>query len=153
MNNKQILVAAAALLFTLGSCKKKTTLSTISKTKTEYLTQSTWKLTSVMMSNNGSTPVEAISSYLPCQLDNIFKFSTNSAFTQTEGLTKCATTDPDTIYTGNWQFLTNETFLKITDNSGLDKSLKVITLDATTFKGELNDSSVSSSILLYTWKH
>jgi hypothetical protein len=151
MNNKKIIVAAAALLFTLGSCKKETTPSTISKTVA--LTQSGWKITSVMMSTNGAPAVESISMYPSCFVDNIFTFSANTAFTQTEGLTKCDPTDPDTISTGNWGFISNETFLNITDDStGGVTSLKIITLDATTFKGEMYDS-LSSSNIVYTWKH
>lgn len=153
MNNKNFLVAAVALLFTLGSCKKETTPSSISKTKTELLTQSGWKLTSVMTSTNGAPAVEGISSYLPCELDNITTFSTNSVYAEIEGLTKCDPIDADTVNTGTWALATNETYLNVTEASlGYTASLKMITLDATTLKLE-NYDSLSATSYMFTWKH
>ena len=150
MNNKKILVAAVALLFTLGSCKKETTPSSISKTK--LLTQSTWKLTSVTTSTNGATPVEGISSYLPCELDNITTFSTNGVYSETEGLTKCdPAMDPDTVSSGTWVFATNETYLNVA-SLGYTTSLKMLTLDATTLKLE-NFDITSATSYVFTWKH
>jgi len=150
MNNKQILVAAAALLFTLGSCKKETTPSTISKTKTEYLTLSNWKLTAVTGSTNGAAPIDYFTTIaLPCEKDNIYTFSTNSAYAETEGLTKCDPADPQTVDAGNWAFATNETYLNITI-TGTAASYKILTLDANTLKLQYTEATTVYDL---TWTH
>jgi hypothetical protein len=150
MKNKKFLIAAFALLFALGSCKKETTPSTTSKTKNEYLTLSSWKLTAVTGSTNGAAPIDYFTTIaLPCEKDNIYTFSTNSAYSETEGVTKCDPADPQTVDAGNWAFATNETYLNITI-TGTAASYKILTLDANTLKLQYTEAGTVYDL---TWTH
>ena len=98
------------LLTSLGhvvfsSCEKDE--DPVPKTKTELLTQLTWKFGAATV---GGTDVSA--SLPTCQKDNIMTFTTAGTGTVDEGLTKCNAGDPQTN-PFTWSFATNETVLNI----------------------------------------
>jgi uncharacterized membrane protein len=107
----------AAFLFAVTSCGDKN--DTPPKTKTQLLTQGSWKFKSAVAA--GTDFSSALQS---CQKDNIYTFNTNGSGNANEGATKCAGTDPDnTPFT--WAFVNNETEMTI--------STPLFTNGATTF--------------------
>jgi hypothetical protein len=100
-----------AILF--FSCKKdKDSSGTPSKTKTELITQSTWKFSTATVGGSD------VSSFLQsCQKDNILTFvkpvsGTTGDGSADEGATKCNSGDPQTN-PFTWYFQSNETSIHI----------------------------------------
>jgi hypothetical protein len=108
-----ILFAAMALTISVTGCKGKKTPDPIvpAKTKTELLTQSSWKLTAVTVNPtyNGFTEYSQMAT---CDTDNIYIFNTGGVLTLDEGASKCNPGDPQTG-TDIWVFKTNETIITI----------------------------------------
>lgn len=97
------LVISAAVFFT--ACSKSD--SSTSKTKTELITQGSWKFSGATV--NG---VDVSSLLQTCQKDNVLTFSSNGSGTLDEGATKCNSSDPQTD-PFTWSFMTNETVLHV----------------------------------------
>ena len=76
------------------------------KTKTELITQSSWKFEKITASGLDVTDNPAFS----CVKDNSVSFATNMTGNITEGTTICS---PTTAGAFTWQFKTNETILYI----------------------------------------
>jgi len=92
---------AIVLLFSLlfANCKKSSSDKT--KTKTELITQTSWKF------DNAKVSGVDVSSFLQtCETDNILSFSSNGTGVVDEGATKCNSGDPQTN-PFNWSFTTN----------------------------------------------
>lgn len=88
------------------SCKKSSSSSsTPPKTKTELLSQTSWKFSAATA--NGS---DASSYIQACQKDNTYTFVSNGSGNVDEGPTKCNPGDQQTI-PFNWNFASNETVL------------------------------------------
>ena len=86
----------------LVSCKKSSV-----KTKTELLTQGTWKFKSATVGGSDwSSNIQA------CQKDNVYTFVSNGTGSADEGPAKCNTGDPQTI-PFTWNFQSAETILFI----------------------------------------
>ena len=93
--------------FIFSSCNKDDAAPPASKTKTQLLTQSSWKFKSATA--NGADA----SGYLQaCQKDNIYIFLVGGTGTADEGPTKCNVGDPQTTSL-TWNFASNETILHI----------------------------------------
>ncbi|MDZ4808073.1 MAG: hypothetical protein SGI96_07350 [Bacteroidota bacterium] len=88
----------------LSSCQKDDNLPVI-KTKTQLLTQKTWKFSSATL---GGTDMTA--SVPACQKDNVTSFITGGTGSGNEGATKCNVTDPQTV-SFTWSFQSGETML------------------------------------------
>lgn len=102
-----ILLILFAVNFLLSSSCKKNNDPPAAKTKTELLSQGTWKFKSAVVgttdySNNLQT----------CQKDNILTFLAAGTGNVDEGPTKCNAADPQTN-PFTWNFQTNETKLFI----------------------------------------
>jgi hypothetical protein len=99
-----VLVSFSTLLVFTG-CDKDDPPAPAPKTKTQLLTQSTWRFSVITW---GGTDYTA---QLPaCYKDNTLKFETNGTGTADEGPTKCNAGDPQTTaYT--WVFASGETVL------------------------------------------
>jgi hypothetical protein len=100
-------VLIAANFFIYSSCNKSDYNPPTPKTKTELLTQGSWKFKSATA--NGGDASGFLSA---CQKDNIYTFLAAGTGTADEGLTKCNGADPQTTSL-TWSFLTNETILHI----------------------------------------
>jgi hypothetical protein len=74
-------------------------------TKTDLLTQKTWKLTNLKISG-------AEIELGDCVLDDIYSFAKPSAYTLDESTAKCDPNDSQ-ITTGTWIFIEKETKIKI----------------------------------------
>lgn len=77
------------------------------KTKTELLSQSTWKFSAAAV---GGSDVSAF--LQTCQKDNILTFASAGTGTLDEGATKCNAGDPQTS-PFTWSFMTSETVLHV----------------------------------------
>ena len=76
------LTILAISIFAIASCGKKdtTTTTTTSKTKTQLLTQKTWKLTNVRYKINSGSWVDAYSTVSSCVKDNIVSYSSTGSY-------------------------------------------------------------------------
>jgi hypothetical protein len=126
MRQPIVKVTAALLLISLAftACKKS---STHVKTKTELLTQSTWRFSSATV---GGIDVSAF--LQACQRDNILTFVSAGTGTLDEGATKCNAGDPQTT-PFIWSFMTNETILHISTIlfTGGSSDFNIVTLSET----------------------
>jgi Lipocalin-like domain len=101
--NKQIKWLTAALLISfLISCGKED--EPVVKTKTQLLTQSSWKFQSATASGTDISNNPAIA----CIKDDVITFSSALTGTVTEGTIVC---NPTTASNFTWRFETNETIL------------------------------------------
>ncbi|MEP6700268.1 MAG: lipocalin family protein [Bacteroidota bacterium] len=102
---KQFAVLALGFILIFSSCSKD---NTPPKTKTQLLTQGSWKFKSA---TTGGTDFS--SSLQACQKDNILIFvAAGGTGTVDEGPTKCNAGDPQTT-PFTWNFQSNETILFI----------------------------------------
>jgi len=100
-----IIPAFLSFLVIAVSCKKSSPDKPADKTKTELITQSTWKF------DNAKVAGTDISSLLDdCDKDNTVTFSSNGSGIVDEGTSKCDPTDPQTV-DFSWNFNNNETTL------------------------------------------
>jgi hypothetical protein len=99
------------------------------KTKTQLISQSTWKFSGATVGGND------VSAFLQtCQKDNILTFSaTGGTGTLDEGATKCNSGDPQTN-PFTWNFLNSETelFISATLFSGGSSTFTLVSLTETT---------------------
>jgi hypothetical protein len=127
MTMKKIIlkIITAIILFSslFITCKK----SSHVKTRTELLTQKTWKFSSATV--NG---MDASSNLQACQKDNIYTFVSAGTGNVDEGPSKCNSGDPQTI-SFTWNFTTNETVLHISTSffSGGSNDFTIMTLSET----------------------
>jgi hypothetical protein len=93
------------------SCKKSSS-SAAAKSKTEYLSQGTWKILSVGVDLNkdGIVDADATGYVQSCHLDDTYAFRANGTGTIDEGATKCNASDPQSS-DFTWVFKNNETIL------------------------------------------
>jgi hypothetical protein len=94
-----------SFLLILAGCSKDDDAPPTNKTKTELITQGTWKFSDAKV--NG---VSVATFLQACQKDNVLTFITGGTGTANEGATKCNAADPQSN-PFNWTFQTNETLL------------------------------------------
>lgn len=120
-------VILLSLTLSLASCKKDA-----DKSKTELLTQSSWKQTNSETLIGGSW-VSDWSTVDACDKDDLTTFKTDKTYQLTEGASKCDPTDPDLIDTGTWSFNSDETAIIVDGLSApinaLDNNTLVVTSD------------------------
>jgi len=102
-------IVGVAVVLAIGSCSKSET-TPIAETNGTLLAgtkgaSKSWSLTSATVSVNGAT-AQAVTDIPACESDNVFVFSNNATqdYTETEGSTSCASTDPATVEKGSWAF-------------------------------------------------
>ena len=101
-----LVTVLASSMFLLSSCDKDND-NTTPKTKTQLISQGSWKFSSATI--NGS---DASGMVQACQKDNILVFAAAGTGNASEGPTKCNSGDPDNI-PFTWNFANNETTLHI----------------------------------------
>ena len=105
-----LMVAANFTAFT--SCETNDHLLVI--TKTDLLTSGSWKRIALTSNpaydwyGDGNFATDVLSAMKPCEKDNFDTYRNNGTGDVSEGATKCAPTDPQTL-TFNWAFANNET--------------------------------------------
>lgn len=152
---KKITILAITVL-AIASCGKKTTTntSTTSKTKTQLLTQKTWKLTNVRYKINSGSWVDAYGTISSCVKDNIVTYSTSGAYSIDEGATKCNTSDPQTYISGTWNFQNSETQLATVTSTFGTQVQSIVTLDENTLQStETGTSGGNTQTNEYTYSH
>ena len=102
--NKLVLLLICALSFSLNSCDKEDVPD--EKTKTELLTQSSWKFKTATA--NGTDVSNQNPPFAPCRKDNIITFAINGSGTISEGATSCTPAE-NTNFT--WNFTGNESII------------------------------------------
>ena len=101
------LVLFSSLLFT--SCKKSDPAPLGAQTNAKFLAgekgkSKSWKLREFIVQQGTNAPKTA--TLAGCFLDNLITFSNNDSqdYADTEGTSKCSTSDPDAIESGTWAF-------------------------------------------------
>ncbi len=134
-----------AVLLLLGSallnCKKDN--NNPAKSKTQLLTQKTWKQVKMEQKSSPSDPwTDVTAGVAACDLDNIITFNNSAMFTETEGATRCNPADPDLVTVGSWTFQNNETVLRLTVTGSGTVDAQIETLDEGTLKYNISNPSV-----------
>ena len=136
---------AISILFLTG-CQKDDNPAPAAKTKTELISQSTWKFSAATV---GGTNVSG--SLQACQKDNIMTFVAAGTGTIDEGPTKCNSGDPQTN-PFTWNFVSSETVVHVSAVlfTGGSNDFTIVSLTAT----ELIVSQViSSQTVVVTFIH
>ena len=107
---KSFLLLALAAGFTFTSCDKD---DDAAPSKTEMLTNKSWKMTASTVSVNNGNPNDVYAMMPACNKDDFSTFTSDGKYTLDEGATKCNANAVQT-QTGTWQFTENETKLKST---------------------------------------
>lgn len=102
-----LLVAGFVMIFFIFASCNKNDNNPPSKTKTQLITQGTWKFQTATA--NGT---DVSGNLRACQKDNIYIFLAAGTGTADEGPTRCNLGDPATN-PFNWNFLSSETILHI----------------------------------------
>jgi hypothetical protein len=122
------------VLFLAVSCDDDDDDMPSGSTKTQTLTQASWKFESagIDQDKNGTMDADISSQINACVKDNTVKFEPNNTGTSDEGATKCPTSPSQTI-PFTWAFASNETVITISGNAvaGLGGQFKIITLTDT----------------------
>ena len=100
-----IIPAFLTFLVLAISCKKSSPDKPAEKTKTELITQTSWKFDNAKV---GGTDVSLLLE--ACDKDNIVSFSSNGSGNVDEGTSQCDPSDPATV-PFSWNFENNETTL------------------------------------------
>jgi len=104
-----LFILVAANFFIYSSCNKSSDYNPPApKTKTELLTQGTWKFKTATA--NGSDVSNQAPPFDACRKDNIMTFSVGGGGNVNEGPTSCAPPEGTTF---TWNFATNETVLHV----------------------------------------
>jgi len=122
-----LIVCSLTILFLLPACQKNDNIPPAAKTKTELISQSTWKFSAATVGGADA------SAYLQaCQKDNIYTFVAAGTGTIDEGPSRCNGSDPQTN-PFTWNFLSNETMLHISTVlfSGGSNDFTLVSLTAT----------------------
>lgn len=101
-----MLIGLPTALLSFSSCDKN---DDPPKTKTQLLTQSTWKFKTATA--NGT---DVSSSLQTCQKDNLLTFSSGGNGNVNEGPSKCNGADPDNI-PFTWAFASGETLINVSN--------------------------------------
>lgn len=120
------IVIACFISLLVISCKKESN-DPPAKTKTELITQASWKFSTA---TSGGTDISAF--IATCQKDNILTFSASLNGIADEGATKCNAGDPQTN-PFTWSFGAGETILNVSSTffSGGSNVFTIVSLTAT----------------------
>jgi hypothetical protein len=137
------LLLAAALI---TACSKD---SAPAKTKTEFITQASWKFESEGIDLDKNGTIEAPSGEVEdCNKDDVFTFVSGGTGTRDEGATKCDGADPQ-INPFVWQFKSNETEIEFDGHL-----FKLHTLNDNSLKGYKDIDTMGISVRIWaTFKH
>lgn len=124
----QVTPVLLSIMLIFGACgKDNNDNNPAPKTKTQLLTQNTWRFSSATV---GGSDVSAF--LQACQKDNILSFVSNGNGTVDEGPLKCNAGDPQTS-AFTWNFLNNETqlFISATLFTGGSSTFNIVALSET----------------------
>lgn len=98
---KKILFCAAAAALAFSSCKKSSGNEALAITKENLI--GTYKMTAMTISINGIKQ-DGMSSFDPCEKDDLYVLKAGDAFDYTDAGTVCS---PDGSYSGSWSLSSN----------------------------------------------
>jgi len=130
----QSLILSFAGFVIFISCKKDKE-DNAPKTKTEFITTGTWKLTAYTSTpaydwyGNGVFATNILAALNPCEADGFDTYKINGILEINEGALKCSPMDPQT-FTATWEFTDNENKILY---DGFDK-YELTELTATTMR-------------------
>ena len=102
------ILSATALI----SCSKDSSTNN-TKSKTELLTQKTWKFEIYGLDeNNNGVIEESENNMMPCESDDVFTFHADGTGIFAGGTLQCTPGEPSTV-DFNWSFMNNETELAV----------------------------------------
>ena len=128
-NNFSVFISAvlsSSVLF--YACSKDDDNKNQGPTKTELISRQ-WIQTDLIASVGSQEQSIFDQEVSPTQQDDIYEFKADGSFILTEGATKENASDPDTITTGVWAFLENETKVMI---DPVDDDPQTLTIDELT---------------------
>ncbi|HEY1045262.1 MAG TPA: hypothetical protein VGF79_02415 [Bacteroidia bacterium] len=151
MKISNIYVIAAVALVAYTACKDTVdppdnNNNNSGKTKSEYLTQKKWKVSSLVTSNTDIWNTPFIDA---CNRDNIYNFRTDDSLSVHDMTSKCNGTDPDStvsfykLYNNNTQLILN---VKLTSTVTVKDTAEIVTLDENTLKINADYSSVPATL-------
>jgi hypothetical protein len=129
---KFVLSAVACSVVLFNACKKSDDPTPPANSKKDLVVNGKWKwtgLSSVVMVGGTETLVDGWSIVQDCDKDDIMTFSADGTGTIDEKALKCDPTAPQ-IKNITWEFLNNETQVKVTDDEG-PQVLTIVELTAT----------------------
>jgi hypothetical protein len=103
---KNLFFLVSLIIPLLFSCKEDNPAP--SKTKTELISQGTWKFSSATA--NGTDVSNQDPPFAPCRKDNILTFQASGNGSVAEGATSCSPSEASTF---TWNFASNETMLHV----------------------------------------
>ena len=110
-NTIALLVLGTFSLLLIGSCKK-SSVSMVTKSRTELLTQQAWKAGLHGLDANNNGVIDASENDMPyCQTDDRYSFYSNGTGLYSSGALQCAPDDSTTNFT--WSLSNNNTQLTI----------------------------------------
>lgn len=118
MKNYLLLLAVAASV-SLASCGNDDD-DVVAKSKTELLTSSGWKATSLTINpafdfdGDGVKETDLLAGEAACNTDDITVYKTDKTYTDEEGASKCDPSDPQVYGNGTWTFNGDESVLSTT---------------------------------------
>ena len=124
------------------------------KTKTEYLTQSTWKFdrAGLDLDNNGTIDAPLPAGTLQaCDTDGTMTFNSNGTGTGDEGPTKCDQANPQSV-PFTWSLKNNETIINFSNVlfGGLTGDIKLIAVNDTnlTLEKDVTNMGVTVNVVV-----
>lgn len=131
MKKTTLSLLAVATVFLLNSCSKDDdSNSSTPQTRMQLLTSHGWKINTFYIDSVDVTNFL----FTPCELDNIYTYSTNYNYTIDEGPTKCDPNSSQIVETGTWAFGNNENMLIYEPGTAGEAACDILQLDANTFK-------------------
>ncbi|OON70731.1 lipocalin family protein [Hymenobacter sp. CRA2] len=108
------------------------------KTKTDMLTGKDWIMTAETVSpalrrQDGTLVTDVFATMDDCDKDDLLRFEKPSAYTLSEGASKCDPTHPQS-YTGTWSFNSTETILSTTLQGQPNSSYNIVEMNDNTMK-------------------
>lgn len=146
---KSILIISLSLVVLFSACSKSDD-NPQPKTKTELLTQGSWKFDHATA---GGTDISNFSQ-LTCYKDNTMTFASNLTGTITEGADVCLNPAPSTF---NWSFQNNETTLRFSFTlfQGGSSDFTIVGLTETNLilSQQMTIAPLPSTLVEVTFKH
>lgn len=135
------------LLIGYTACKKS---KTYTKSKTDLLTQKSWKLAAARSKHDNGNWEDIFPIIDSCRRDDVLNFSISSFYSIDEGLSKCFPADSQIVASGSWAFDSNESQIVLTGNQ--IKSLLILSEDTLKYS-ETGPSGWSTYTAEYTYIH
>jgi hypothetical protein len=125
---RSYILPALIFILILTACNKGDS-PTPPVTKTDLLTSGSWKLTAVVLDDDGDGTYEinSFAIFESCFTDNIWTFKSNGILQMDEGTAKCSSTDPQTNES-DWQLTNNDSTIMIHNDSWSVQELNTTTL-------------------------